>query len=51
MTSHDTEKLDFNKLRKELDIAVEQDKTYWVKNDAKIRAVSSQRVASYDEFK
>ncbi|KAK7113703.1 coiled-coil domain-containing protein 103-like [Littorina saxatilis] len=51
MASHDTDRLDFNKLQKELDAAVEKDAKYWRENDAKIRAVSEQKVASYDEFK
>ncbi|XP_076457231.1 dynein axonemal assembly factor 19-like [Babylonia areolata] len=51
MASHDDDRLDFNKLQKELDAAVELDARYWRENDAKIRAVSTQRVASYDEFK
>jgi hypothetical protein len=51
MTSHDDDRLDFVKLQKELDTAVEQDARYWRENDAKIRAVSEQKVATYDEFK
>lgn len=51
MASHDDDRLDFNKLQKELDAAVEQDARYWRENDAKIRAVSTQRVATYEEFK
>lgn len=51
MASHDDDRLDFNKLQKELDAAVEQDAKYWRENDAKIRAVSTQRVATYEEFK
>ena len=51
MASHDDDRLDFNKLQKELDAAVEQDARYWLENDAKIRAVSTQRVATYEEFK
>lgn len=51
MTSHDDEKLDFRKLQRELDNAVEQDAKYWRENDAKIRAVTEQKVATYEEFK
>nr|KAG5713711.1 hypothetical protein BaRGS_024338 [Batillaria attramentaria] len=49
--SHDDDKLDFNKLQRELDAAVAMDAKYWRENDAKIRAVTEQKVATYDEFK
>lgn len=51
MVSHDDDKLDFGKLQKELEKAVEQDEKYWRENDAKIRAVTTQKVATYQEFK
>lgn len=51
MTSLDDDKLDFKKLQQELDAAVAMDAKYWRENDAKIRAVTTQKVATYDEFK
>lgn len=42
--------IDFNKLEKQLLVAVEEDAKYQRENDAKFRAVA-QRVASYEEFK
>ena len=51
MTSHDDDRLDFSKLQKELDAAVVEDARYWRENDAKIRAVTEQKVQTYDEFK
>ncbi|XP_050418014.1 coiled-coil domain-containing protein 103 [Patella vulgata] len=48
--SYDDENLDFNKIDKELDAAVEADKRYYRENDAKFRAVH-QKVATYDEFR
>ncbi|KAL4221598.1 hypothetical protein ACF0H5_019855 [Mactra antiquata] len=42
--------IDFAKLEKELESAVEADARYWRENDAKFRAVH-QKVASYDEFR
>ena len=51
MTSHDDDAaIDFKKLEKELNNAVEADARYWRENDAKFRAVH-QKVASYDEFR
>lgn len=51
MASRDDEGLDFRKLQRELDSAVAMDAKYWRENDAKIRAVTEQKVATYDEFK
>ena len=48
--SHDDDRLDFGKLERELDSAVEADKRYWRENDAKFRAVN-QKVGSYEEFR
>ena len=48
--SHDDDTMDFNKLEKELAMAVEQDQRYWRENDAKFRAVH-QKVGSYEEFR
>ncbi|KAK6165809.1 hypothetical protein SNE40_022651 [Patella caerulea] len=48
--SYDDENLDFNKIDKELDAAVEADQRYYRENDAKFRAVH-QKVATYDEFR
>ncbi|XP_062602605.1 coiled-coil domain-containing protein 103-like [Saccostrea cucullata] len=48
--SHDDDTMDFNKLEKELAMAVEQDQRYWRENDAKFRAVH-QKVESYEEFR
>lgn len=46
----DDKAIDFRKLEKELDSAVEAEAKYWRENDAKFRAVN-QKVASYDEFR
>ncbi|KAK3083514.1 hypothetical protein FSP39_024487 [Pinctada imbricata] len=48
--SHDDDCLDFKKLERELESAVEADKKYWRENDAKFRAVH-QKVESYEEFR
>lgn len=48
--SHDDDTMDFNKLEKELAMAVEQDQRYNRENDAKFRAVH-QKVGSYEEFR
>ena len=48
--SHDDESLNFDKLEKELNAAVNADQRYWRENDAKFRAVH-QKVATYEEFK
>lgn len=48
--SHDDESLNFDKLEKELNVAVNADQRYWRENDAKFRALH-QKVATYDEFK
>ena len=40
----------FDKLEKELQDVVSQEKQYWLENDAKIRAVK-QGVPSYDDFR
>ncbi|XP_038071428.1 coiled-coil domain-containing protein 103-like [Patiria miniata] len=42
--------IDFGKLEKELDAAVEKDARYWRENDAKFRAVD-QRVETYEQFR
>ncbi|PAA49967.1 hypothetical protein BOX15_Mlig029093g1, partial [Macrostomum lignano] len=42
--------INLDRLERELEQAVEADRRYWEKNDAKFRAVN-QRVASYEEFK
>jgi hypothetical protein len=46
MVSH---KISNNKLYEELKSAIDEDKMYWVKNDAKLRAVVTSR--TYDEFR
>ena len=43
-------KFNFDKLEKELQDVVSQEKQYWLENDAKIRAVK-QGVPSYDHFR
>lgn len=48
--SHDDDTMDFNKVEKELAMAVEQDQRYHRENDAKFRAVH-QKVGSYEEFR
>ena len=50
MVSRKEDKVDFDKLEKELANAVEADQRYWRENDAKLRAVH-QKVATYDEFR
>ncbi len=50
MVSKDQDTIDFSKLERELDAAVESDARYWRENDAKFRAVN-QKVASYEEFR
>lgn len=47
---NDDEGIDFQKLEKELALAVEADEKYLRENDAKFRAVN-QRVGSYEEFR
>lgn len=44
-------KSDFNSadLYKELQSAIDEDKMYWIKNDAKLRAVVAAK--TYDEFR
>ena len=42
--------IDFAKLEKELDQAVEKDARYWRENEAKFRAVE-QRVETYEQFR
>jgi hypothetical protein len=42
--SHDDESLNFDKLEKELNVAVNADQRYWRENDAKFRALH-QKVA------
>ncbi|XP_072033503.1 dynein axonemal assembly factor 19-like [Amphiura filiformis] len=44
------DKIDFQKLERELEAAVETDAQYWRENDAKMRAVE-QRVETYEQFK
>ncbi|XP_074662240.1 dynein axonemal assembly factor 19-like [Tubulanus polymorphus] len=46
----DKDTIDFNKLERELEAAVEADAKYNRENDAKFRAIH-QKVASYDEFR
>ncbi|KAL5257268.1 hypothetical protein ACHWQZ_G012255 [Mnemiopsis leidyi] len=41
--------INFSKLEQQIDSAVEADKMYWIRNEAKIRAVNN-KVASYEEF-
>ena len=41
--------INFSKLEQQIDQSVASDKTYWIQNEAKIRAVTN-KVASYDEF-
>lgn len=41
--------INFSKLEQQIDSAVEADKMYWIRNEAKIRAVTN-KVASYEEF-
>ena len=48
MNKDDT--IDFNKLERQLLVAVEEDARYQRENDAKFRAVA-QKVGSYEEFK
>ncbi|ESP05187.1 hypothetical protein LOTGIDRAFT_180956 [Lottia gigantea] len=50
MSCYDDDNLDFSKIGKELNSAVEADEKYNRENDAKFRAVH-QKVASYDEFR
>ena len=50
MVSRKEDKIDFNKLERDLNNAVEMDNRYWRENDAKFRAVN-QKVANYDEFR
>lgn len=50
MVSRKEDKVDFDRLEKELDDAVQADQKYWRENDAKLRAVH-QKVATYDEFR
>ncbi|XP_070570514.1 coiled-coil domain-containing protein 103-like [Ptychodera flava] len=50
VSGKDEESIDFTKLERELEAAVEADAKYWRENDAKIRAVT-QKVESYEEFK
>jgi len=50
MVSRKEDKVDFDKLERELVNAVEADQRYWRENDAKLRAVH-QKVATYDEFR
>lgn len=42
-------KFDNNKLYKDLKQTLNDDKIYWIKNDAKLRAVVTSK--SYDEFR
>ena len=42
--------IDFGRLEKELDEAVQKDARYWRENDAKFRAVE-QRVETYEQFR
>ena len=44
------DRIDFNKLERELEAAVESDERYWRENDAKMRAVE-QRVETYEQFR
>ena len=44
------DKIDFQKLERELEAAVESDARYWRENDAKMRAVE-QRVETYEQFR
>ncbi|EFA05848.2 hypothetical protein TcasGA2_TC008639 [Tribolium castaneum] len=46
MSSH---QISNKKLYEELKSAIDEDKMYWLKNDAKLRAVNSSK--SYDEFR
>jgi len=41
--------INFSKLEQQIDSAVSADKMYWVRNEAKIRAVTN-KVATYEEF-
>ncbi|XP_014670865.1 PREDICTED: coiled-coil domain-containing protein 103-like [Priapulus caudatus] len=50
MASLDDEPLDLKKLGKELKGALAADEEYWLRNDAKMRAMQ-QRVGSYEEFR
>ena len=43
--------IDFDLLEKELAGALEEDRLYWLRNDAKIRAVTTQKVSTYEEFR
>ncbi|XP_075225825.1 dynein axonemal assembly factor 19 isoform X2 [Lycorma delicatula] len=48
--SSSTSKINFSDLHEELKKAIENDKRYWLENDAKFRAVN-QHVSSYEEFR
>ena len=50
MVSKNDDKVDFDKLERELDDALEHEQQYWKENDAKFRAVD-QKVANYEEFR
>ena len=50
MVSRHDDAVDFDKLEKQLEEAVELEARYWRENDAKFRAVA-QKVATYEEFK
>jgi hypothetical protein len=50
MVSRFEDSINFDKLEKELEAAVESDNRYWRENDAKFRAIN-QKVATYEEFR
>ncbi|XP_033104823.1 coiled-coil domain-containing protein 103-like isoform X2 [Anneissia japonica] len=50
MADPNEDKIDFQKLEKELSYAMEADAKYWRENDAKFRAVE-QRVETYEQFR
>lgn len=50
MVSKQGDSIDFDKLESKVNKAVEDEKLYWLRNDAKFRAVR-QKVGTYDEFR
>ena len=50
MAFKQADSINFDKLEKELQSAVDADAKYWRENDAKFRAIE-QKVATYDDFK
>uniref|UniRef100_A0A8D8RCA0 Coiled-coil domain-containing protein 103 n=1 Tax=Cacopsylla melanoneura TaxID=428564 RepID=A0A8D8RCA0_9HEMI len=51
MTANKLSSIDVKELEEQLECAIQADRKYWQQNEAKIKAVTTDHVETYDEFK